>query len=61
MSVVLMHDLKWMPDCQCNKCRTLYSDDDLELLEDKDGFFKGCRVCKTDSHLMDFDHKGEVT
>ncbi len=40
---------------QCNKCMTLYSEDDLELLDDKDGFFKGCAVCKTDDHLMDLE------
>ena len=40
---------------QCNKCMTLYSEDDLKLLEDKDGFFKGCAVCKTDDHLMDLE------
>jgi hypothetical protein len=40
---------------QCNKCMTLYSEDDLELLEDKGGFFKGCAVCKTGDHLMDLE------
>ena len=39
--------------CRCNKCMTVYFEDDLELLKDKDGFFKGCGVCKTDAHLMD--------
>lgn len=40
-------------DCICTKCKTLYSDEDLECLEDEGGFFKGCGVCKTDAHLMD--------
>tara|TARA_B100002019_G_scaffold163881_1_gene141405 strand:+ start:2199 stop:2528 length:330 start_codon:yes stop_codon:yes gene_type:complete len=39
--------------CRCNKCMTVYFEDGLELLKDKDGFFKGCGVCKTDAHLMD--------
>ena len=39
--------------CRCNKCMTVYFDDDLELLKDRGGFFKGCGVCKTDAHLMD--------
>jgi len=42
-----------MFDLICNKCVTVYSDDDLELLRDNDGFFKGCGVCKTDAYLMD--------
>ena len=42
-----------MLDLICNKCVTVYSDDDLELLRDNDGFFKGCGVCKTDAYLMD--------
>ena len=39
--------------CRCNKCMTVYFEDGLELLKDKDGFFKGRGVCKTDAHLMD--------
>ncbi len=39
--------------CRCNKCSTVYSEEELELLEDADGFFKGCVICKTDAHLED--------
>ncbi len=40
--------------CRCTVCLTVFIDDeDLEPLEDEDGFFKGCGICKTDAHLID--------
>ena len=40
----------------CNKCNQIFeSDDELELMEDEGGFFKGCVTCKTDDNLMDLE------
>ncbi len=45
---------------RCNMCYKLFrNDDDLACLEDEDGEFKGCPVCKTDSYLMDLDEPYE--
>ena len=38
---------------RCNNCMGEYTEDELELLEDKNGNFKGCPKCKTDAYLMD--------
>ena len=40
---------------RCNMCWTHFVDeyDELELMEDKNGYFKGCPTCKTDDYLMD--------
>ena len=40
----------------CNMCmKTFKDDDELKLMEDQDGYFKGCPTCKTDSYLMDIE------
>ena len=40
----------------CNMCmKTFKDDDELKLMEDQDGYFKGCPTCKTDSYLMDLE------
>lgn len=39
--------------CRCTVCLTVFIDEELELLADEDGFFKGCGICKTDAHLVD--------
>ncbi|MCM1324093.1 MAG: hypothetical protein NC218_08020 [Acetobacter sp.] len=40
---------------RCNNCyKTFKDDDELLLLWDvRNGYFKGCPNCKTDSYLMD--------
>jgi len=40
---------------RCNMCWTHFVDeyDELELMEDNNGYFKGCPTCKTDNYLMD--------
>jgi len=51
--------LDYPPEVWCHNCDTLYREDDLELMEDRDGFFKGCPHCKTDSYLQNFDELTE--
>jgi len=47
-----------MDKVRCNMCSTHFADDDeLELMEDKDGYFKGCPTCKTDGYLMDIEEQ----
>ncbi len=39
---------------RCNNCYKLFDGEDaLVWLEDEDGEFQGCPVCKTDAYLMD--------
>lgn len=45
-----------MNNIRCNNCYTEFKDDDgLTILEDKNGFYKGCHKCETDSYLMDLN------
>jgi hypothetical protein len=42
---------------RCNNCMKVFkNDEELEMLQDDNGFFKGCPTCKTDSFLMDVDY-----
>ena len=44
----------------CNMCmKTFKDDDELKLMEDQNGYFKGCPTCKTDGYLMDIEEVGE--
>tara|TARA_R100000482_G_C5025707_1_gene101792 strand:+ start:385 stop:567 length:183 start_codon:yes stop_codon:yes gene_type:complete len=53
----------------CNMCMKTFKDDfesadglyddELKLMEDQDGYFKGCPTCKTDGYLMDIEETGE--
>lgn len=39
---------------KCTNCERVFSsDDELKLLEDENGWFKGCPDCKTDQYLME--------
>jgi len=39
---------------KCTYCDTVFdNDEDLDRLEDANGFYLGCNICNTDSFLMD--------
>ena len=43
-------------ETRCNNCDTYFeSDDNLISLEDEDGYFLGCRNCRTDKYLMELE------
>ena len=52
----MMSKLITMDKVICNMCmKTFKDDDELKLMEDQDGYFKGCPTCKTDGYLMDLN------
>ena len=43
-----------MSKVKCNNCDEVFTnDDELEIMQDNDGYFKGCPTCKTDGFLID--------
>lgn len=46
--------LDYPPEVWCHNCNTLYREEDLELMEDHNGYFHGCPKCNTDEFLMNF-------
>lgn len=38
---------------RCNMCYSIYEEEDLAIMEDAHGYFKGCPTCKTDAYLME--------
>ena len=50
-----------MDKVRCNMCNQIFeSDDELELMEDEEGYFKGCATCKTDGYLMILEEKSNA-
>jgi len=42
---------------KCNMCGNYYYEDELQMMEDEEGYFKGCPNCGTDAYLMDVDDR----
>ena len=51
-----------MSKVRCNNCDEVFiNDDELEIMQDNDGHFKGCPTCRTDSYLMDIKGGNDET
>ena len=47
-----------MSKLKCNNCDEVFTDDDeLEIMQDNEGHFKGCPTCRTDGFLMDINEE----
>ena len=43
----------------CGNCENIFDEEELELLHDDGGWFKGCPYCKTDGYLKDLEDSTE--
>lgn len=41
---------------RCNNCYRIFdNDEELETMQDEDGYFRGCPDCRTDAYLMNIE------
>lgn len=41
---------------RCNNCYRIFdNDEELETMQDENGYFRGCPDCRTDAYLMNIE------